>query len=125
MLHLAESERQACTLLNFFRKLRIELTSLRYYYAARRWTNLRAAISVIVTALREKILTEAGTVMDSVRLARLQRKLEALNYDGDIDPKSANLAEKVMIRIDFYPLRPRLVRWYFQTCSDLPRLETS
>ena len=48
--------------------------------------------------------------MDSVRLARLQRKLEALNYDGDIDPKSANLAEKVMIRIDIYPLRPRLVR---------------
>jgi hypothetical protein len=30
-----------------------------------------------------------------------------------------------MIRIDIYPLRPRLVRWYFQTCSDLPRLETS
>lgn len=34
--------------------------------------------------------------MDSERLARVKRKLEALNYDGDLDPKSAPLAEKLV-----------------------------
>ena len=34
--------------------------------------------------------------MDLERLARVKRKLEALNYDGDLDPKSAPLAEKLV-----------------------------
>ena len=34
--------------------------------------------------------------MDSERLARLKRKLEALNYDGISDPKLDELAEKVV-----------------------------
>jgi hypothetical protein len=33
--------------------------------------------------------------MDQQRLALLKRKLEALNYDGELDTKSAPLAEKV------------------------------
>ena len=33
--------------------------------------------------------------MDVQRIALLKRKLEALNYDGELDPKSAPLAEKV------------------------------
>lgn len=33
--------------------------------------------------------------MDVQRLTLLKRKLEALNYDGELDPKSAPLAEKV------------------------------
>ena len=35
--------------------------------------------------------------MDFQRLALLKRKLEALNYDGELDPKSAPLAEKVRL----------------------------
>lgn len=34
--------------------------------------------------------------MDAERLARLKRKLEALNYDGISDPKLDDLAEKVV-----------------------------
>ena len=33
--------------------------------------------------------------MDQQRLALLKRKLEALSYDGELDTKSAPLAEKV------------------------------
>jgi hypothetical protein len=33
--------------------------------------------------------------MDSQQLARLKRKLDALDYDGDLDPKSAHLVEMV------------------------------
>jgi|TARA_B110000967_G_scaffold179045_1_gene194270 hypothetical protein len=35
--------------------------------------------------------------MDQQRLALLKRKLEALSYDGELDTKSAPLAEKVRI----------------------------
>lgn len=35
--------------------------------------------------------------MDTQRLALLKRKLEALSYDGELDTKSAPLAEKVRI----------------------------
>ena len=34
--------------------------------------------------------------MDAERLARLKRKLEALNYDGISEPKLDDLAEKVV-----------------------------
>jgi hypothetical protein len=36
--------------------------------------------------------------MDAQRLSLLKRKLEALNYDGELDTKSAPLAEKVRPR---------------------------
>lgn len=36
--------------------------------------------------------------MDIQRLTLLKRKLEALNYDGELDPKSAPLTEKVCPR---------------------------
>ena len=38
------------------------------------------------------------STMDVQRLTLLKRKLEALNYDGELDPKSAPLAEKVRRR---------------------------
>lgn len=52
---------------------------------------------------RGEIETRLAAAMDHQRLTLLKRKLEALNYDGELDTKSAPLAEKVRRRAE----RPR------------------